>query len=94
MADEELSRSEEPGSFPDLLAQQPGFTGMELVKISENRTMSVQSWTTPEAWWAGLERAKNEANTPDRDARPDIVVSPAFYAGTIEAMKEANRRGD
>lgn len=91
MADEEIRRSEEPDSFPNRLAQQPGFEGMELVKISDSRTMSAQSWTTPEAWWAALEQTKADANTPDRDAHPDIVVSRELYAGTIAALKV--RRG-
>lgn len=94
MADEELRRSEEPDSFPNMLARQPGFEGMELVKINHSRTMSVQSWTTTEAWWAALEQTKADAKTPDRAARPDIVVSREFYAGTIEALKESGRGGD
>jgi len=94
MADEELRRSKEPDSFPNILARQPGFEGMELVKISDSRTMSVQSWTSPEAWWAALEQTKAEANTADRTSRPDIVVSREFYAGTIEALKEGGPSGD
>lgn len=94
MADEELRRSGQPDSFPNLLARQPGFVGMELVKISDFRTMSVQSWTTAEAWWAALEQTKAEANPADRTARPDIVVSREFYAGTIEARKQGGRHGD
>lgn len=66
---------------------------MELVKISDSRTMSVQPWTTPESWWAALEQTKAETNTPDRAARPNIVVSREFYAGTIETVKEDGRSG-
>jgi len=42
-AEEELKRSKEENSFPNLLAKQPGFIEMELVKINEEKTMSIQT---------------------------------------------------
>lgn len=83
-ADEELRRSAEPSSFPSALARQPGFVGMELVKISDEQTMSVQTWASPEAWWAALDAARTTvAEVPGRADREEILISREFYAGTV-----------
>jgi heme-degrading monooxygenase HmoA len=82
MADEELRRSNEPESFPSILAKQEGFVSLELVKIDDDKTMSVQTWQSPQHWWKALEAAKsvNAANNP---ARPNILVSRDFFGGTV-----------
>ena len=43
-ADEELKRSNEKDSFPNMLAQQPGFIELELVRVNESKTLSIQTW--------------------------------------------------
>jgi heme-degrading monooxygenase HmoA len=57
-ADEELKRSKETDSFPNMLAGQPGFVSLELVRVDESKTMSVQTWKTEQDWWRGLEAVK------------------------------------
>ncbi len=42
-ADAELHRSKEESSFPNMLAKQPGFIELELIKINDEKTMSVQT---------------------------------------------------
>jgi heme-degrading monooxygenase HmoA len=84
MADEELRRSRQDGSFPRRLSAQPGFMKMELVKVTDQRTMSLQTWSSAEDWWAALETVKSEA---DRDSneekRETILVSREFVAGSV-----------
>lgn len=79
-ADEELRRSKAPDSFPSRLAKQPGFLGLELVKVSEERTLSLQQWRSPADWWAALEAVKRDA--PSGEAEP-ILVSREFFAGPV-----------
>ena len=84
-ADEELRRSVEPTSFPALLSQQPGFVELELVKVSPDRTLSIQTWQSEPAFFAALEAVKRA-----RDAAPvreDILVSRQFFAGTLVARR-------
>lgn len=81
-ADEEMRRSLEPDSFPSQLARQPGFVGMELVKVSEDRTMSLQTWRGPGDWWAALDAVKRAASER-ADDKPSILVSRDFFAGTV-----------
>ncbi len=83
-ADEELRRSLEPGSFPNRLARQPGFVDMQLVKVGEAQTLSVQTWQRAGDWWAALEAVKHEgASASGRDDRPAILVSRDFHAGPV-----------
>ncbi len=83
-AEEELRRSREAGSFPRRLSAQPGFMEMELVKVSDERTMSVQTWSAAEDWWAALETVKAEADrTPDDGKHETILVSREFFAGSL-----------
>ena len=80
-ADEELRRSGKPESFPNRLARRPGHLAMELVKIDEDTTMSVQTWKTQSDWWAALEATKN--TQVDSDNRETILVSRDFFGGTV-----------
>lgn len=81
-ADEELRRSREPDSFPNRLAKQPGFVQMELVKVDEDRTMSIQTWDSANSWWTALEATKSEP-TAVSPAREEILLSREFYAGEV-----------
>lgn len=81
-ADEEIRRSREPRSFPNRLAKQPGCQSIELVKIDESTTMSVQTWTSQKDWWAALEAANSETETADPE-RENILESREFFAGDI-----------
>lgn len=85
-AEEELRRSAEPDSFPSRLAAQPGFIGMELVKVADDRTMSIQTWQSPSDWWSALEQVK-QMPAPPADERPNILVSRDFYAGPVMASR-------
>ncbi|MCB9672974.1 MAG: antibiotic biosynthesis monooxygenase, partial [Alphaproteobacteria bacterium] len=79
-ADEELRRSQEPGSFPDVLSRQPGFLEMDLVRLDDQRTMSVQAWSSQAAWWAALQAARE--GTAARD-QPTILVERSFFGGDV-----------
>lgn len=86
-ADEELRRSHEADSFPNLLAKQPGFITMELVKINEEKTMSVQTWQSERDWWTALETVKNMRQKLNVEAsRENILVSRDFLNGYIRAV--------
>ena len=83
-ANEELRRSAQDHSFPNLLARQPGFVALELVKISEDKTMSAQTWETERHWWSALENVKQlSENGPVDQARENILVSRDFLGGTV-----------
>ena len=84
MADEELRRSGEPDSFPNILAKQEGFVSLELVKIDDDKTMSVQTWQSPQHWWKALEATKNRSAAINvNPPRANILVSRDFFGGTI-----------
>jgi heme-degrading monooxygenase HmoA len=83
-ADEELKRSKEETSFPSLLARQVGFIEMELVKINEEKTMSIQTWATEKDWWTALETVKNNRENAGTDnSRENILVSREFLNGSV-----------
>ena len=84
-ADEELKRSNEETSFPNMLAKQHGFIEMELVKINEEKTMSIQTWKTEKDWWAALETVKKQS--AQDGTRENILVSREFLNGYIKVHK-------
>lgn len=85
-ADEELRRSKEANSFPNLLARQPGFVALELVKVNEEKTMSVQTWQTEKDWWTALEAVKQLSGRLAADlSRENILISRDFLGGNIHA---------
>lgn len=84
MADEEIRRSGKPGSFPDLLAQQPGCMDIALVKVDDSTTMSIQTWAKQMDWWAAL-KAVQELRANSEGAKADnILVSRDFMAGDVK----------
>lgn len=84
-ADEELRRSARPDSFPRRLAAQPGFLGMELIKLSPDRTMSIQTWRSEADFHTALHAVKSAAaSAPDAGAR-NILVSREFFGGCLVA---------
>ena len=84
-ADEELNRSKMENSFPNLLAKQPGFIELELVKINEEKTMSIQTWKREKDWWAALEAVKKlNENLPRTENRENILISRDFLNGYIK----------
>jgi heme-degrading monooxygenase HmoA len=90
-ADEELRRSKEETSFPNLLARQAGFIEMELVKINEEKTMSIQTWATEKDWWTALETVKNNhENFVTNNSRENILVSREFLNGFIRVHNFAS----
>lgn len=87
-ADEELRRSNEATSFPNMLAKQQGFIEMELVKINDEKTMSIQTWATEKDWWTALETVKNMRSKSGHDStRENILVSREFLNGHIKVHK-------
>lgn len=83
-ADEELKRSAETDSFPNMLTKQPGFVALELVKIGDSQTMSIQTWENEQAWWQALESVKAaQADMPHKQDRPSILESRDFFGGKI-----------
>lgn len=93
-ADEELRRSQEESSFPQDLARQPGFVEMQLVKIDENQTMSIQTWATSQDWWAALDAVRRDsADGSAAEDRPSILVSRDFHAGPVVHQLAAPESG-
>ena len=87
-ADEELRRSNESTSFPNMLAKHQGFIEMELVKINEEKTMSIQTWKTEKDWWTALEAVKNTREKSGQDGtRENILESREFLNGYIKAHR-------
>jgi heme-degrading monooxygenase HmoA len=87
-ADEELKRSNEETSFPNMLAKQQGFIEMELVRINEEKTMSIQTWATEKDWWTALETVKNIREKSGQDnTRENILVSRELLNGYIKVHK-------
>jgi heme-degrading monooxygenase HmoA len=83
-ADEELKRSSEADSFPNMLAQQPGFTELELVRVDANKTMSIQTWETERDWWNALEAVKQlQSEMPKKQQRESILESRDFIGGQV-----------
>jgi heme-degrading monooxygenase HmoA len=82
-ADEELRRSLREESFPKRLKRQPGCISLELVKIGEDKTMSVQIWSSAQHWWSALEAAKQAPN--GGTAEETILVSRDFFGGSVFA---------
>jgi heme-degrading monooxygenase HmoA len=90
LADEEIRRSQEEDSFPSLLAKQTGFLEMELVKINDEKTMSIQSWATEKDWWTALEIVKNNREKLDLESkRENILVSREFLNGYVRHYKSS-----
>lgn len=90
MADEELRRSEEPGSFPNMLAQQHGCIDITLVKVDDGKTMSIQTWEKQADWWAALkvvQDIREKSATPDNAS---ILVSRDFVAGEVKRVIPAS----
>jgi heme-degrading monooxygenase HmoA len=93
-ADEELRRSNEETSFPNMLATQQGFIQMEVVKINDEKTMSIQTWETEKDWWTALDVVKNmAAKSPLNSARENILVSREFLNGYIKIHKTVKAEG-
>ncbi len=89
-ADEELRRSKEEHSFPNMLATQPGFLELELVKISDSKTMSIQTWETEKHWFTALETVKVlQSQLPQINQRVSILLERDFLAGTIMVHKKS-----
>lgn len=83
-ADEELKRSSEANSFPNMLAQQPGFIELELVKVDASKTMSIQTWETERDWWNALGAVKQiQSEMPDKQHRETILESRDFIGGQV-----------
>ena len=88
LADEELRRSQEEDSFPNLLAAQPGFREFELVKVNESKTLSIQTWETEKDWWQALETVRQQAASTAADPpRENILISRDFLGGWVKAHR-------
>ena len=91
-ADEEILRSIDENSFPNMLAKQAGFIDLELVKINEEKTMSIQTWESEKHWWSGLESVKNlQEKIPSDATRESILVSRDFLNGYVNTHIEAKK---
>lgn len=84
MADEEIRRSEESDSFPNLLAQQPGCIDIALVKVDDGKTMSIQTWEKQADWWAALKAVQAIKEGSASGGRDTILVSRDFVAGDVK----------
>ena len=82
-ADEEIRRSQKAHSFPSLLSQQPGFIEIELVKINDEKTMSIQTWESAAHWYAALDSVKKLQQESPQTPRENILISRDFLGGVI-----------
>src|ERR1700756_492456 len=84
-ADEELRRSRQSFSFPNMLARQPGCERIELIKVNDDRTLSVQTWTSQRDWWTALEAVKSlrEAGNIEDESTEEILESRDYVGGPI-----------
>ena len=84
-ADEELRRSQQANSFPNMLARQPGCERIELVKVSDDTTMSVQTWSSQSAWWAALDAVKQQRAAGETESVPpeEILLSRDYFGGNL-----------
>ncbi|MGZ4036004.1 MAG: hypothetical protein ACXVP4_14165 [Bacteroidia bacterium] len=81
-ANEEIERCKSSDSLLNALKKFPGFISYEVVKISEDSTMTIQSWETkahftdaiPKAMAARSELVKNREN---------IVLSHEGFSGEV-----------
>jgi hypothetical protein len=83
LADEELRRSARENSFPNRLAREPGCIGLELVKVSADRTMSIQTWRSERDWWTALNAVKQAQDGSPEVAADSILVSRDFFGGSV-----------
>lgn len=91
-ADEELRRSKEESSFPSMLTQQSGFIELELVKISDDKTMSIQTWKTEKHWQVALKNViELQKEAFKGQARENILVSRDFFGGYIQVHRIADQ---
>lgn len=75
-----------------MLAKQAGFINLELVKINEEKTMSIQTWETEKHWWTALETVKSlQEKFASENPRENILVSRDFLNGYINTHLEANK---
>lgn len=84
-ASEELRRSQESDSFPLMLSRQPGLLGMELVRASDDQTMSIQTWDSSTAWFAALNAVKDRRAGGRQAQREEILVERAFFGVDVAA---------
>jgi hypothetical protein len=95
-ADEELRRSARENSFPNRLAREPGCLGLELVKLSADRTMSIQTWRSERDWWTALNTVKQAQESSPEAAADNILESRDFFGGAVvfsQSRREPSHAG-
>ena len=85
-ADMEVERCRSEYSFVNLLSQQPGFIAYEIVKLSEDSTVVLQTWQSK----GHLMRAMPKASAARAGLEPqeEIVLSRDTFAGEVVLLSK------
>lgn len=84
-ADDEIDRINRDESLLNLLRDQPGFQSYEVVKTSEDSTMTLQTWDSKDAFQKAMEAIQSNRDPQDGE---DIVIDRNWYAGEIVLTSE------
>src|ERR1700751_554471 len=79
---EEIERCKSSDSLLNILKNFPGFISYEVVKISENSTMTIQTWETKKHFAEAMPKATG-IQTEKIKRRENLVISHQAYAGEI-----------
>ena len=81
-ADEEIERCKSSGNLLNILKAFPGFISYEVVKISDESTMTIQTWETGEHFQSAISKAMMSQSEKNQ-ARENLVVSYQSHSGEI-----------
>ncbi len=81
-ADQEIERCKSPESLLNTLKTFAGFVAYEVVKISEDSTMTIQTWETKEHFQSAMAKAMG-AHSAKIQTRENLVISYQGYSGEI-----------
>jgi heme-degrading monooxygenase HmoA len=81
-ADQEIERCKSPESLLNTLKTFPGFISYEVIKISEDSTMTMQTWESKEHFQTAMPKAMGSHSAKNK-TRENFVVSYQGYSGNI-----------
>jgi len=81
-ADQEIERCKSPESLLNTLKTFAGFISYEVIKISNESTMTIQTWETKEHFQSAIPKAMG-AHSAKIQTRENLVISYQGYSGEI-----------
>ena len=81
-ANEEIERCKSESSLLNTLKTFPGFISYEVIKISEESTMTIQTWETKKHFSEAIPKAMGMQSEKNK-GRENLVISHQGYAGEI-----------